>query len=177
MHQDAMQWSQCSIVKWIPSECSGFHAVWPNGTRYNAVDSRKHAWMQWILCRVVQCISIIEMYSMPLDVIDTDSMQWIPCSVTECTGFHAAVWNASRVNTVDCMQLGPMDPVLMLWIPCGMIACTGFHAALWNAFRVNAVDCMQRWAMYPGWMQWNPCSMLQWIRIECSGFPAALRYW
>ena len=25
--------------KWIPIECSGFHAAWPNGSRENAVDS------------------------------------------------------------------------------------------------------------------------------------------
>ena len=29
----------CSMAKWIPIECSGFHAAWPNGSRLNAVDS------------------------------------------------------------------------------------------------------------------------------------------
>ena len=34
-----VHWIPCSGVKWIPIECSGFHAAWPNGSRLNAVDS------------------------------------------------------------------------------------------------------------------------------------------
>ena len=34
-----MQWIPCSVAQWIPIECSGFHAVWLNGSRLNAVDS------------------------------------------------------------------------------------------------------------------------------------------
>ena len=143
-----------------PDGMQRIHAMWPKGTWLNAGDPMQHYWMQWILCRVVQCISIIEMYSMPLDVIDTDSMEWIPCSVTECTGFHAAVWNASRVNAVDCMQLGPMNPDWMHWNPCSvaqwiLIECSGFQAA-WS----NAVDSMQSGAMYLDWMKWIPCSLV-----------------
>ena len=29
---------KCSGVKWIPIECSGFHAAWPNGSRLNAAN-------------------------------------------------------------------------------------------------------------------------------------------
>jgi len=28
-----------AAIKWIPIDCSGFHAAWPNGSRLNAVDS------------------------------------------------------------------------------------------------------------------------------------------
>ena len=39
MHPDGTQCIPCSVAKWIPIECSGFHAAWPNGSRENAVDS------------------------------------------------------------------------------------------------------------------------------------------
>ena len=139
------------------------HAMWPKGTWLNAGDPMQHYWMQWILCRVVQCISIIEMYAMPLDVIDTDAMQWIPCSVTECTGFHAAVWNASRVNAVDCMRRGVIDPDWMQWIQCSDVKCISSECSGFHEF----------WQMYPSWMGYIPCSMVQWMPIECSGFHAS----
>ena len=39
MDLERMQWIPCSGVKWIPIECSGFDAAWPNGSREIAVDS------------------------------------------------------------------------------------------------------------------------------------------
>ena len=140
MHQDSMQWIQCSVVNWMPSECSGFHAVWPNGSRLNSVDSMQRYWMQWILCRWCSVNPLNEADSMQLGRIDTDWMQWIPCSVIECTAFHAALCNAFRVNEVDCMQLGPMDPDWMQWIPWSTIECSGFYAEWCNVSRLNEVD-------------------------------------
>ena len=34
-----MQRIPCIVAQWIPIECSGFDAAWPNGSRLNAVDS------------------------------------------------------------------------------------------------------------------------------------------
>jgi len=114
MHQDSMQWIQCSIVKWIPIECCGFHAVWPNGSRLNAVDSMQRDWMQWILIRVVQCISIEwsgfhAAWCNWYQSMHQDSMQWIQwssvkCIQSECSGLHEAWGNRSRLNAVDSMQ-------------------------------------------------------------------------
>ena len=87
MKHDWMQWIPCSMI-----ECRGFHAVWCNGCRWNAVDSMQHG------------------------VKDPDGMQWIICSMIECSKFHAA-W----LNAVDFMQHGPMLPNWMQWIPCSMI--------------------------------------------------------
>ena len=202
MHQDSMQWFPCSVVKWIPSECSGFHAVWTNGSRLNGVDSMQCDWMQWILCRVVQCISI-EWSGLHAAWCNWYRLNaWILCSGIECTGLHAAVWNASGVNAVDCMQLGPMDPDWMQWIPCSVvqcipIECSCFHAAWPNGSRLNAVDSMQhgpigldwctelhaewlnaldymqRCEIHPEWMQWIACSLGQCIQVACSGIHAA----
>ena len=155
MHQDSMQWFPSSVVKWIPSECSGVHAVWPNGSRLNAVDSRKHAWMQWILCRVVQCISI-EWSGFHAAWCNWYRLNaWIQCSVIESTGLHAAVWNASE---------------WMQWIACSLaqwilIECSGFHAVWHNGFLMNAVDSMHRGEMNLDGMQCIPCSEAQGIPI------------
>ena len=85
MHLDSMKWIPCSVVKWIPSECSGFHAVWPNGSRLNAVDS------------------------MQFRPMDPDCMEWIPGGMIECSDFGADWCNVSRLNEVDSMQLGVID--------------------------------------------------------------------
>ena len=76
----------------ISRECSGFHAVWHNGSRWNAVDSMQRDWRQWILIRVVQCKSI------------------------EWSWFHAAWWNWYRLNPVDSIQCDWMH-----WIPCSSV--------------------------------------------------------
>ena len=115
MHHDWMQWIPaawmnavdfCSMAKWIPSECSGFHAV-----SLNAVDSMQHDWMQWIL--------------------QHDWMQWIPCSLVkcipiECIGFHAA-W----LNSVYSRQNEAMEPYWMKCILFSMIECSGFLQHEW----------------------------------------------
>ena len=110
-------------------------------------------WLQWIPCRVVQCISI------------------------EWSGFHAAWCNWLRLNAVDSMQCDWMH-----WSPCSSVKCIpsecrGLHAAWLNGSWLNAVDSMQCSPMDPDWMQWLPCSMAQWILIECSGFHAAWPNW
>ena len=148
-----MQWIPCSGVKWIPIECSGFHAAWPNGSRLNAVDS-------------VQCGGV-----------DSDWLQWIPCSVAqwisiECTGFHAACLNA-----VYSMQREEMEPNWMQGFYAALlnavdskskIECSGFYAAWPKASRLNAVD-----SMHCDWMQWTACNVVKCIPIECSGFHPA----
>ena len=65
----------------IPIECSGFHAA-----SLNAEDS------------------------MNCGAMAPDCMQWIPCRVIECSVFYAEWCNVSRLNAVDCMQLGVIDP-------------------------------------------------------------------
>ena len=152
MHQDSMLWIQCSVVKWIPSERSGFNAVWPNGSRLNAVSSMQHGpmypdWMQWIPCSMAQLVLIDA-----LNYMRKDWMQWIPCIKIQCGGFNAALWNGSRVNAVDSMQCGPMDPEWMEWIPCSVIECSGFNAEWWNVSRLNEVDLMQLVVIDTDWM-------------------------
>ncbi|RKM63560.1 hypothetical protein C0984_19440, partial [Clostridioides difficile] len=73
---------------------------------------------------------------------------WIPCSVVqwitiECSGFHAAWGNGSRINAVDSMQCGQVDPDGMPLILCSMTECSQFHAACCNGTQCNEVDCMQ----------------------------------
>ena len=53
MHQDSMQWIQCSIVKWIPIECSGFHAAWLNAVDSNQSGAMYLHWMKRIPCSLV----------------------------------------------------------------------------------------------------------------------------
>ena len=125
IHQDSMQWIPCSVVKWIPSECSGFHAVWPMDPD----------WMQWILCRVVQCISIewsgfhaawCNWYRLnAVDSMQCDWMHWIPCSSvkciqSECSGLHAAWGKISKLHAVESMQHAATDTDVMQWIPCSL---------------------------------------------------------
>ena len=65
--------------------------------------------MQWILCRVVQCISIIEVASRQLVVIGTDGRKLIQRCVgkgilSECSGLGAVWPNGARFNAVDSMK-------------------------------------------------------------------------
>ena len=60
MHPDWTQCIQCIVAKWIPIQCSGFYAAWPNWSQLNAVDSMHHGamdpnWMQWNRCSVIEC--------------------------------------------------------------------------------------------------------------------------
>ena len=92
----------------------------------------------------------------------------------ECTGFHAALQNASRVNAVDYMQLGQMDPDGMQWIHCSLaqwiqIECTGLHAAGGNVSMLHAVESMPHCVIDINLRPLIPC-----IKIQCSGFHAAL---
>ena len=159
MQLDWMQWIQCSLVKFIPIECSGFHAVW-----LNAVWSMQHAemepyWMQWILCSMskasrlyaVDCMKRHWMQSSPFIVV-----QWI---TIVCSGVHAARPNASRLNAVDFIQHGPNIP----------IECRGFHA-VW----VNAVESMPRGPMHPDWIPWIPCSVNECIGVHAAWWNASL---
>ena len=155
MQRDWMQLIPCSVANvsqlnavysmqhcaMDPDGMQRIHAMWPKGTWLNAGDPMQHYWMQWILCRVVQCISI------------------------EWSGFHAAWCNWYRWNAVDSMQCGWMH-----WIPCSSVKCipsecSGLHADWPNGSWLNEVDSMQCGPMDPDWMQWIPCSV-----IECSGF-------
>ena len=81
-----MQWIPCSVAQWISIERSVFHAVRPNESQLNAVDSMQHGAM------------------------DVYRMQWFPCNVAQwipidCSGFHAA-----SLDAVDSMQHGEMHP-------------------------------------------------------------------
>ena len=127
MRNDWMHWIPCSVVKCIPSECSGLHAAWGNVSRLDAVESMQHAAMDTRLHAVE---------SMQHCVIDNNLRPWIPCIKIQCSGFHAALWNGSRVNAVDSMQCGPMDPDWMEWIPCSVIECSGFYAEWCNVSRL-----------------------------------------
>ena len=78
MHCEWIQFTPYRLVKCIPVEWSGLHALC-----YNSVDSMQREEMEpyW--------------------------MQWILCSMMECSGFNAAWPKASRLNAVDYMQHGP----------------------------------------------------------------------
>ena len=152
MHPDWTQCIPCSVAKWIPIECSGFDAAWPNGSRLNAGDSMQRVWMQCIPCSVkkwnpIECKDFMQHYW----------MQWI---------------QKARLNAVDFMQHGPKHPDWMQWNPCRVLKCIPIECivfpAVWrNGTLLNAVDFMQH-----DWMQWVLCSMAKSIPIECSGLHA-----
>ena len=169
-----MQWIPCSGVKWIPIECSGFHAAWPNWS-----------WlMHWITCGMIECTGFHAALwntsrenavdCMQRCEIHPEWMQWIACSVGQCiqvacSGIHAACCNRYRLNAVDSLQncvidtnwaVDSMHQDSMQWIQCSIvkwipIECSGFHAA-W----LNAVDSNQSGAMYLHWMKRIPCSLV-----------------
>ena len=110
-------------------------------------------------------------------------MHCILCSIAKF------IQSECRVNAVDYMQLGQMDPDGMQWIHCSVaqwiqIECTGLHAAGGNVSRLHAVESMQHAAMDTrlhavesmqhcvidnNLRPWIPC-----IKIQCSGFHPAL---
>ena len=166
-----MQWIPCSMIA-----CSGFYAVWPKASRWNAVDSMQRNWMQCtpdslekripIECSVLHAAGLNAVYSMQREEIEPN---WIQ-------GFMQHYWmqwiQKARLNAVDFMQHGPKHPDGMQWIPCSVIECRGFHAFWHNGSILYAVEFMQRGPMHPDSMQWIVCSMAQSIPIECSGFHA-----
>ena len=147
MQHDWIQLITCSLVKCIPIECSGFHAVW-----LNAVDSMQPGkmhpvWMPWIPCSMIECSVFHALWRNGSllnagDFMQHDWRQWIP---------------AEYLNAVDFMQHGQKHPEWMQWIPCSV--------KKWNI--LNAVDIMQH-----DWMQWIPCSEAQCILIERSAYHA-----
>ena len=162
MHCDWMQWTPCSVVKWIPIECSGFHEAWLNALYSMKCEVMEPYRMQCILCSLMECSGFNGAWLNALDFMQhgpkhPDWMQRIPCIVAQwipivCSGVHAAWW----------MQCIPWR--VKTW---NQIECSGFYAAWPKASRLNAVD-----SMYCDWMQSTPCSLVKWIPIECSGFHA-----
>ena len=158
MKHDWMQWIPCSLVKFIPIECSGFYAAWLN----------------------------VVVYMQPGKMHPTSLLR-IPCSMIEWSGFHAAWRNGTLLNAGDFMQhdwmqcipsawlnavdflkLGPKHHDLMQWIFCSMSQNIPIECSRYSAAWLNAVDFMQHGQKHGDWMQWIPCSM-----IECSVFYAA----
>ena len=139
MHCDWMQWTPCSVVKWIPIECSGFHEAWLNALYSMKCEVMEPYRMQCILCSLMECSGFNGAWLNAVDFMQhgpkhPDWMQWSPCSVNECRGFHAFWRNGSRLYAVESMQRGPMHPDWMQWILCSMaqiipIECSGLYAA------------------------------------------------
>ena len=100
--------------------------------------------MQWILIRVVQCISI------------------------EWSGFHAAWCNWYQLNAVDSMHQDSMQGIQWSSVKCIQSECSGFLAVWPNGSRLNAVDSMKQ-----DWMHWIRCSVVKCIPSEWSGIHAA----
>ena len=152
MQHDWMQWIPFSLVKCMPFECSGFHAVWLNAVYSMQHEEMEPYWMRGSLCSMIECSGFLQ----------NNWMQWIFCSMAqsipiEYSGLHAASMNAR----IPC--------IVAQWI---LIVCSGVHAAKPNASRLNAVRFMQHGPKHPDWMQCTPCSVVKCIRIECNGLHA-----
>ena len=108
MKRDWLQCNPCSVVKCIPIECRGFHALWLNAVNSMQWGKMHPDWMQWIPCSVMECRLFHAAWRNgtllnAVDFMKHDWMQWIPCSMIECSGFYAAWPKASRLNAVDSM--------------------------------------------------------------------------
>ena len=112
-------WIPGSLVKCIPSECSGDHAASlhaEDSMHFGAMDPDC---MQWSPCSEAQCISIECSGFYAASHKASRLNVWIPFIVIEFIVLHEACSNASRLNAVESMQCEEMEP----------IECSGFYAA------------------------------------------------
>ena len=76
MHCDWIQFTPCTVVKCIPIECSGLHALCQNSVDSMQREEMELYWMQWIYAARWNAVDVMQHGPK-----HPDWMQWIPCSV------------------------------------------------------------------------------------------------